>query len=381
MSSSSSSVVAKNVVSPAPTKRNTTAPVVHPLPLLPFYTSLVCSKLSVSKKDIINALNGKTKTRDGVFTCSKKTLTDSLIPIIEIQDCFFKYLQKIDKESAAGESSTAFSLKESLAIELPFELSQEGKMKICFHKTSLTHLNKQVLATKMVNIYKILNFQPSDNESLKMTQAKLQISRNHALCLLSNNIKDYSQWYPGVENEVADSLSRDFHLSNDKLTQLHFSSASSQTPATFNTSPLPQEMSSFLLSMLQMLPEAMQQSERHKISSLCLGNTRTSSSTPLNLTHTCSSNNFPRANKPSSYQHLQKKSAMAPSAKILIENWSVKHSRLPWTTYLRPSETMINQTLGRTEMKLQTGFYNNISRAIKMRIQEKTAKSDPSQRY
>jgi hypothetical protein len=31
-------------------------------------------------------------------------------------------------------------------------------------------------------------------------------------------IQDYSQWFPGIENNVADSLSRNFHLSDENLT-------------------------------------------------------------------------------------------------------------------------------------------------------------------
>ena len=156
MSSSSSSATPRNVISPAPpNKRNTaTTSTVHPLALLPSYTAPVCSRLSVSKKEIIHALNGKTKTKDEAFSCSKQTLKDSLIPIIEKQDRFFKYLQKIDEESANDNSSSASSLKASFAIEFPFTLDANGKMKFGFIKSSLTHLNKQEIATKIVNTYK-----------------------------------------------------------------------------------------------------------------------------------------------------------------------------------------------------------------------------------
>ena len=155
MSSSSSSAASRNVVSPVPPRRNTAVSTVHPLTLLPSYTAPVCTRSSVSKKEIINALNGKTKTRDGAFSCSKKTLKDSLVPIIEKQDRFFKYLAQIDEESASDTSSSASSLKASFAIEFPYTLDTKGKMKFSFIKSSLTHLNKQEIATKIVNTYKI----------------------------------------------------------------------------------------------------------------------------------------------------------------------------------------------------------------------------------
>ena len=153
---SSSSWASRNLVSPVPqTKTSAVAPAVHTLTLLPSYNVLVCNKLSVSKKEIIDALYDETKTRDSAFSCSKKILLDSLIPIIEKQDRFFKYFEKIDKENAADDSTSASSLKSSLAVEFPFVVSSNGKVTFNIHKLSLNHLNKQEIATKMVNTYKI----------------------------------------------------------------------------------------------------------------------------------------------------------------------------------------------------------------------------------
>ena len=56
------------------------------------------------------------------------------------------------------------------------------------------------------------NFKESDNESLEMMEAKIKLSRDHATRLLTNNCKDYSQYFPGDDNDLADSLSRDHHL-------------------------------------------------------------------------------------------------------------------------------------------------------------------------
>jgi hypothetical protein len=46
----------------------------------------------------------------------------------------------------------------------------------------------------------------------------IQVAREHAQRYMELKIRDYSQWFPVVENNVAVSLSRDFHLSDDKLT-------------------------------------------------------------------------------------------------------------------------------------------------------------------
>ena len=123
-------------------------PAVLPFALLSLHTS-------VSKEDIINALNGKTKTRGGTFICSKKALIDSMLPIINEQDCFFLYVENINEESTYDEYTPASPLKASFAVEFPFKLDSKGKMKFNFNKNFLTHLSKQEIATKMVNTYKI----------------------------------------------------------------------------------------------------------------------------------------------------------------------------------------------------------------------------------
>ena len=62
-------------------------------------------------------------------------------------------MQKIDEEST--NEFSASSLKASFAIEFSLQEDAKGKTKFRFQKSSLTHLNKQEIATKMVNVYKI----------------------------------------------------------------------------------------------------------------------------------------------------------------------------------------------------------------------------------
>jgi hypothetical protein len=126
--------------------------------------------------------------------------------------------------------------------------------------------------TTMQGWLKKSNFKENDKESIEMTAAKLKISRgHHALQMLKSKCRDYIQWFPGDENDLAGSLSRDFHLSNDQLLSIYLSSIPKQTPTNLMISLLPQEILSFLSSMLQTLPEQMQPPERHKTSSLAHG--------------------------------------------------------------------------------------------------------------
>ena len=80
--------------------------------------------------------------------------------------------------------------------------------------------------------------------------------------MMRNKCTDYTQWFPGKENDVADSLSQDSHLSDNQLSHLYFSTLSDQIPSTFRISQLPQQITSFVYSTLQTLPEATQQHEK-----------------------------------------------------------------------------------------------------------------------
>lgn len=137
------------------------------------------------------------------------------------------------------------------------------------------------------------NFQESPNESKEMTKAKLDISRGHATRLLNNQCMDYSQWFPGEKNDIADSLSRDKHLSNSQLNSLFSSKIPSQMPNHFKISPIPQEIELFLLSLLQSLPEQTQQQEKHNPSKVSLGQDGQSSSDHSKSTMTFSCPNSP----------------------------------------------------------------------------------------
>ena len=198
-----------------------------------------------------------------------------------------------------------------------------------------------------------------------MTHAKLRISREHALRMLNNNCKDYSQWFPGEDNDLADSLSRDFHLTDDQLSSLYFNSIPSQTPSNLKISPLPKEISSFLYSILQTLPGETQQREKHKRSSLALGVAGLNSNKNLTWQRTPSSIPSPKDRRLSYSQHSPNKSETENLIKFLETPWLARQSKPPWTTYQRPSETTTKRTPGRTSTESLADFYRNSTRATK----------------
>ena len=141
-----------------------------------------------------------------------------------------------------------------------------------------------------------------------MTNTKIQILREHALCLLNHNCKDYSQWFPGIDNNVADSLSRDLHLPNYTLTQLFHYLIPEQIPQNFKISPLPHKMESVLSLTLQKLPEEMQLLERHKTSKLSCGAAGLNFSKVSASDMTSSFQNYQKDNKQSLSQPLPRQS-------------------------------------------------------------------------
>jgi hypothetical protein len=78
----------------------------------------------------------------------------------------------------------------------------------------------------------------------------MTMARHLAYLMLSCKSCLYCKWFAGDENQVADSLSRDFHLSDEQLTQMITLSLPKQVPFGFQIYPLPNEIVSWLTSLL-----------------------------------------------------------------------------------------------------------------------------------
>ena len=85
-------------------------------------------------------------------------------------------------------------------------------------------------------------------------EVRIEVCRKDAKRNLEDKLKDYSQWFPGAQNDVADALSRDHDRTDEELTYLLFKFCPSQMPRHFKIAPLPAEINSYLISVLQKLP-------------------------------------------------------------------------------------------------------------------------------
>ena len=79
----------------------------------------------------------------------------------------------------------------------------------------------------------------------------LDVSRWLATILLWSKACNYSQWIPGKDNVVADSLSCHHHLAPEPLTHLLPTFAKNQLPPNFNIYPLPHAINFQLISWLR----------------------------------------------------------------------------------------------------------------------------------
>ncbi len=97
------------------------------------------------------------------------------------------------------------------------------------------------------------NFIKDGEEPIQATIC-LKVARLHASQYLSHGIREYSQWFCGADNAVADALSQDNDRSDKELTSIHCSHCPSQVPKHFKILPLPSEIISWLTSLLLRLP-------------------------------------------------------------------------------------------------------------------------------
>jgi hypothetical protein len=100
------------------------------------------------------------------------------------------------------------------------------------------------------------NFADKEDENVQLTTARQlgQLLIRSKSCL-------YSQWFPGDENAISDSISRDFHLPMPTLTNLLVSSIPDQVPFGLKILPLHTEISSWLICLLRNQPQKEQWSK------------------------------------------------------------------------------------------------------------------------
>jgi hypothetical protein len=209
------------------------------------------------------------------------------------------------------------------------------------------------------------NFKEDGEEPIQAT-IRIEVARSHALRLLENNIKDYSQWFQGKANDVADALSRDDDRSDEELTHILRTYVPSQVPKHFSIVPLPNEISSWLISLLQRLPEKEQLRERHTRTKLGRGEDGVSTSSPsVQMTTTSTTSQDP--NESNSWEPLPWLCVEEDFQDQLMTPWLKAQSEVPFHMWHRPSGKTIGQTQPKTMMASLADFYHAYSEPSEMK--------------
>ena len=207
------------------------------------------------------------------------------------------------------------------------------------------------------------NFSESTDVDADPVQSSVRIetARLHTTLFLDTGIKEYSPWFPGRENNVADALSRNFDRSDDDLTQILRNTCPSQLPQHFQIVQLPNEISSWLTSLLQKLPVKEQLREAHTRTKLGRGDDSPCTSPPLDLATTCTLSPSPDPNGTKSLEPLPWLSGKDDTREKLMTPWLREQSEIPFPIYLRPSRKPADPTQPRTTTYSLASFYNNNS--------------------
>jgi hypothetical protein len=97
-----------------------------------------------------------------------------------------------------------------------------------------------------------------DDSTSEAHSLQLLVARATAQLLLDQSSVLFPKWFAGKDNQVADSLSRDHHLTNAALSSLLCSSFPSQIPTGFEICPLPRKLYSQVMTWLRKLPPSLQ---------------------------------------------------------------------------------------------------------------------------
>ena len=192
------------------------------------------------------------------------------------------------------------------------------------------------------------NFKEDSEEPIQAT-IRIKVARSHAMRFMDHDIKDYSQWFPGKQNDVADALSRDDDRNDEELTNVLRKFVPSQVPKHFKIVPLPNEISCWLTSLLQRLPAKGQLREKHMRTKLGRGNVTMSGATQSDSKTFSSTPSADRVESDSS-EPLQWLCAEDNFRGHLMGPWLRAQSEVPFHMWHRPSGT----TTGLTRRRRRT---------------------------
>jgi hypothetical protein len=199
------------------------------------------------------------------------------------------------------------------------------------------------------------NFADDDDHAAHFGLARslAEVTLHEQLCL-------YSQWFPGIENDVADLLSRDFVMSDAEITHFISQKYHSQVPASFNVSPLPEKITSIISYWVQLQPQPMASPPAPIRKPTPPGSDGSSSFATQTSPTTSSSTRSTEERSTGSSAHSLSPCARANTASPLEDmiTWLRIHAKPPSRVWLRPSSQNYGPTPDSTLMENLLSFYN-----------------------
>lgn len=221
------------------------------------------------------------------------------------------------------------------------------------------------------------NFAPEGEQA-----AHFGLARELAATALDTGTVLFSQWICGLDNEVADCLSRDDERSDAELTEyiLFAYSDSGQIPSTFKVSKLPDELSSLLSFWVQQGTEEMELPQGPTPRPTPHGKSGTSLSTNADCKRTPIWTPSPATLRSSSLGHSPKLSDSADTASPLkgMISWLQLHVAPPSIMWQRPSPKSSVPIQARDPMASLHMFYSASSKATRTTTRERNT-NKPSQ--
>ena len=212
-----------------------------------------------------------------------------------------------------------------------------------------------------------------NNDPIQAT-AHVDAARKYASIFMNADVKGYSQWFSGKSNNVAETLSRDWHHSNKELTfflRRHFPE---HMPASYHLSPLPSKIDSWMISLLWQLLVSEQLQEHHTTTGLELGSIGDSIASPSDAT-TLTLTSSASLNKISCSGLLPWLSEKADSRAIALNHLLKVQSEVPSLMWHRPFGNQANRIPLKTQTTCLASFYHDSSVPIVTKIPSRSNKT------
>lgn len=196
--------------------------------------------------------------------------------------------------------------------------------------------------------------------------AHYTLARELAATLLKHDIGLHSQWFAGIDNVIADYLSRMFDMSNSQLTHYLLSTYPDKVPSSLAVAPLPSEIISLATRMLRLHPSPTPSSSPPQTQPTEHGNDTAHSSTKSVswMIPSCDSSTEHSSTKSSCASLNPSATALIPHRIEEIQNWLKARSQRTSAAWLRPSKPTENVIPALTLTARLHTFYNAYNEVI-----------------